>query len=49
MFDFIKFMYSIGGYQNKDVGDFVVIGNIDDKQYKEITGEDYKSDKEGAA
>jgi len=44
MFDFIKFMYSIGGYKNKDVGDFVVVGNIDDKQYKEITGEEYVKD-----
>jgi uncharacterized XkdX family phage protein len=44
MFDFIKFMYSINGYANKDVGDFVVIGNIDDKQYKEITGEEYKKE-----
>lgn len=41
MFEFIKFMYSIGGYKNKDVGDFVVIGNINSEQYKTITGEEY--------
>lgn len=47
MFDFIKFMYSINGYANKDVADFVKIGNINAEQYKEITNEDYVA--EGAA
>jgi len=46
MFDFIKFMYSINGYDNKDVADFVKIGNINSDQYKQITGADYT---EGAA
>jgi len=49
MFDFIKFMYSIGGYKNTDVADFVKIGNIDADQYKTITGEDYVNNKEGVA
>lgn len=42
MFDFIKFMYSINGYDNKGVAYFVGIGNIDADQYKQITNEDYK-------
>ena len=44
MFDFIKFMYSINGYANKDVADFVKIGNINADQYKQITDEDYSAE-----
>jgi len=46
MFDFIKLMFSIGGYDNSGVAFFVKLGNITADQYKQITNEDYK---EGAA
>lgn len=41
MFDFIKLMFNIGGYDNEGVAFFVGIGNIDADQYKTITGQDY--------
>ncbi|PMD71514.1 XkdX family protein [Companilactobacillus nuruki] len=44
MFEFIKFMYSINGYDNKGVAYFVGIGNIDADQYKTITGQDYNKE-----
>ncbi|CAJ1187749.1 hypothetical protein CPR19092_LGOLGGFK_01090 [Companilactobacillus paralimentarius] len=49
MFDFIKLMFNIGGYDNEGVAYFVKLGNITVDQYKQITNEDYKSDKEGVA
>lgn len=41
MFDFIKLMFTIHGYDNDGVAYFVKIGNISKDQYKEITGEEY--------
>lgn len=42
MFDFIKLMFSIGGYDNAGVAYFVKLGNITVDQYKQITSKDYK-------
>ena len=42
MFDFIKLMFSIGGYDSDGVAFFVKLGNINADQYKQITNEDYK-------
>lgn len=42
MFDFIKLMFNIGGYDNDGVAYFVKLGNINADQYKQITNEDYK-------
>lgn len=41
MFDFIKLMFNIHGYDKDGVAYFVKLGNIDADQYKQITNQDY--------
>ena len=41
MFDFIKLMFNIHGYDNDGVAYFVKLGNISKEDFKTITGEEY--------
>ncbi|MCJ7856725.1 XkdX family protein [Lachnospiraceae bacterium NSJ-143] len=43
MFKIVKDFYDKGIYSDKDVAKFVISGKINLDEYKEITGNEYKS------